>query len=53
VFREVREYTSSMYPAEHQLFVYEDLTRLPTPEMPLRQPVQGGRHEDAVPVCIK
>jgi predicted SAM-dependent methyltransferase len=53
VFREVREYTSSMYPAEHQLFVYEDLTRLPTPEMPLRQPVQGGPHEDAVPVCIK
>lgn len=52
-FGEVREYTSEMFPEEHQLYVYEDMTGWPTAEAPLRQRVEGTRHQDAVPVCVK
>jgi predicted SAM-dependent methyltransferase len=52
-FREVREYASAMFPEEHQLYVYEDMTKWPTAEHPLRQRVEGDRHQDIVPVCVK
>lgn len=52
-FREVREFGSSRFAAEHQVWVYEDMTGWPTPQVPLRQSVPGERHEDVVPVCIK
>lgn len=52
-FSQVREIDSTAFPAEHQLFVYEDMTVWPTPEVPLRQPVAGERHLDVVPVCVK
>jgi len=52
-FREVREYGSEMFPEEHQLYLYEDMTGWPTARSPLRQRVEGARHRDAVPVCVK
>jgi SAM-dependent methyltransferase len=44
---------STSFPPEHQLFVYEDRTVFPTPALPLRPPMPGGRHVDVVPVCYK
>jgi len=52
-FREVREYASEMFPQEHQLYAYDDMTVWPLPEAPLRQRVEGTRHQDVVPVCVK
>lgn len=52
-FGEVREIDSTSFAAEHQLFVHEDMTLWPTPEVPLRQSVPGERHLDVVPVCIR
>ena len=51
-FSDVRVYTSSDFPDEHQTYVYEDRSQLPTSESPLREPIPGGKHEDFVPVCV-
>jgi predicted SAM-dependent methyltransferase len=51
-FRRVDVHSSDSFPAEHQLFVYEDRTQWPTPECPMRRPMQGEKHADFVPVCF-
>ena len=39
------------YPAEYQLYIYEDRSPWPIETMPLRPTIQGDRHVDIVPVC--
>jgi SAM-dependent methyltransferase len=51
VFSRVEKFTSESFPAMYQLFVYEDRSRWPTPECPLRPPMQGEKHIDITPVC--
>lgn len=53
VFSRVETYDSSMYPPEFQLYVYEDRSRFPTVEQPLRSPSPRTRHIDIVPVCYR
>jgi SAM-dependent methyltransferase len=43
--------SSSDFDDRHQLHLYEDRTRFPTPELPLRQPMPGDKHVDFVPIC--
>lgn len=50
-FGRVEVYASESFPPKYQVFVYEDRNRWPTPECPLRPPMQGTRHSDFVPVC--
>lgn len=51
-FSTVETYRSTSFPEENQLYVYEDRTRWPSRECPLRIAMIGERHSDAVPVCI-
>ena len=51
VFSRVEKFSSDSLPAEYQLFIYEDRSRWPTPESPLRLPMSGEKHIDIVPVC--
>jgi SAM-dependent methyltransferase len=53
VFSKVEVHDSVMYPLEHQLLIYEDRSFYPTPERPLRTPMQGGPFKDYVPVCLR
>lgn len=50
-FDRVETIASDSLPARFQLFVYEDRSRWPTEDCPWRQPMQGDRHCDFVPVC--
>ena len=50
-FRRVDVHRSDSFPENYQLFIYEDRSRWPTPECPLRPPMRGTRHMDFVPVC--
>jgi len=50
-FRRVEVYGSDSFPQKYQVYVYEDRTRWPTAECPLRPPMQGEKHVDLVPVC--
>jgi SAM-dependent methyltransferase len=50
-FGKVEVYSSASFPEGFQTYIYEDRTKWPTPECPLRQPMQGTRHMDFVPVC--
>ncbi len=50
-FSRVDSYESGSWPGKHQLFLYEDRTRWPTAECPLRPAMPGERHVDIVPVC--
>lgn len=50
-FTKVNKFTSDSLPAIYQLFTYEDRTRWPTEECPLRRPMPGEKHNDIVPVC--
>jgi SAM-dependent methyltransferase len=50
-FGKVEVWSSNSVPEKHQPFVYEDRACWPTPECPLRPPMQGQRHLDFVPVC--
>ncbi len=52
VFSRVVKFSSESLPEEYQLFVYEDRSRWPTAECPLRPPMPGQRHVDIVPVCF-
>lgn len=52
VFPRVEVYDSLQFPLEHQLLVYEDRSFYPTPERPLRTPMNGGPFRDYVPVCF-
>jgi len=44
---------SSKYDEKYQLYTYEDRSHYPTSTSPLRQPMDGYRHLDYVPVCFK
>ena len=50
-FERVDIFSSETLPSEFQLFVFEDRSRWPTRECPLRTPMQGEKHADIVPVC--
>jgi SAM-dependent methyltransferase len=50
-FKRVEVYSSDSFPAEYQTFTYEDRSRWPTAEFPLRAPSPGEKHADFVPVC--
>lgn len=51
-FRQVDLYRSDDFPERYQLFIYEDRTSWPT-TMPLRPVMDGARHGDVVPVCVR
>ena len=53
VFGRVEVFTSNDFPEKYQLWSYEDRTGYPRPEVPLRTPMAGNRHHDAVPVCYR
>lgn len=50
-FASVECHDSSTVPERFQPWVYEDRSRWPTPQSPLRRPAPGERHADVVPVC--
>jgi SAM-dependent methyltransferase len=50
-FSKVERYSSESLPKKHQLFVYEDRSKWPTKECPLRPPMKGEKHIDIVPIC--
>lgn len=50
-FGRVEVRASDSFPQKYQLFVYEDRSRWPTLECPLRLPMSGTKHADFVPVC--
>jgi SAM-dependent methyltransferase len=50
-FSKVERFSSGPLPKKYQLFLYEDRSRLPTKESPLRLPMPGEKHSDFVPVC--
>ena len=50
-FARIDKFSSDSLPGEYQLFVYEDRSRWPTAECPLRTPMEGEKHVDLVPVC--
>lgn len=50
-FKTVDVQGSEAFPEKYQLFIYEDRSRWPTPECPLRPSMQGVRHADFVPIC--
>ncbi|MGH7942131.1 MAG: class I SAM-dependent methyltransferase [Limisphaerales bacterium] len=50
-FDRVRVYSSESLPEKHQTYIYEDRSKWPTRECPLRPPMAGERHSDFVPVC--
>lgn len=51
-FERVERFDSHGFPAECQVFVYEDRSRWPK-TVPLRLTSAGERHVDIVPVCFK
>lgn len=51
-FQRVESFTSDSFPAEYQLYVYEDRSKWPTAQVPLRTAASGERHLDYVPVCF-
>jgi len=50
-FSKVEIFASDLFPAKYQLFVYENRSAWPTKDWPLRQPMQGEKHPEYVPVC--
>lgn len=50
-FRKITIFVSEDFSENFQTFIYEDRSHWPTPEMPLREPMGGIRHPDAVPIC--
>ncbi len=50
-FARVELHESGDFPAQHQLYVYEDRTGYPNAASPWRTPMPGERHADIVPVC--
>jgi SAM-dependent methyltransferase len=50
-FGSVQVYASDSFSQKYQTFVYEDRSRWPTLECPLRPPMLGRKHADFVPVC--
>ena len=50
-FSNIKRYTSHSFPNIYQLFVYEDRSKWPTDDCPLRPAMEGEKHIDVVPVC--
>ena len=50
-FSKVEKISSCSFPDKYQLFIYEDRTRWPNKECPLRPSMPGEKHIDVVPVC--
>ena len=50
-FSKVEKISSHSFPSKYQLFIYEDRTRWPNKECPLRPSMPGEKHIDVVPVC--
>jgi len=50
-FARIDLFRSNAFPPQYQLFAYEDRTRYPTEESPLRAAMGDERHIDVVPVC--
>ena len=50
-FPKVELFSSDSLPRKYQLYIYEDRSKWPTKECPLRPPMQGEKHIDIVPVC--
>lgn len=50
-FERVEVRSSNSLPPRHQIFIYEDRSRWPTRDCPLRPPMPGEKHPDFVPVC--
>lgn len=51
VFKRVEVYTSSDFPAEHQLYIVQDRTKWPPAGSPKLAPIPGEKHLDYAPVC--
>jgi len=50
-FSKVEKISSESLPEKYQLYIYEDRSKWPTKEFPLRTAMKGERHADIVPVC--
>jgi SAM-dependent methyltransferase len=50
-FSKIEKFSSDILPERYQLFIYEDRTKWPTRECPLRPSMKGEKHVDIVPVC--
>lgn len=50
-FSRVEKFSSDLLPKKYQLFTYENRSKWPTKECPLRPSMQGEKHVDIVPVC--
>lgn len=53
VFSSVEVVTSADVRQEIQPWIHQDRTHFPTPNAPLRPPMDGDRHVEAVPICRK
>jgi predicted SAM-dependent methyltransferase len=51
-FGKVVVFSSKDFPEEYQLHIYEDRGNFPQRKKPLREPMEGEKHDDFVPVCI-
>jgi len=45
-------FSSKDFSESSQLCVYEDRSHFPHSKAPLREPMEGEKHDDFVPVCI-
>lgn len=52
-FTKLDIYSSQDFPSKYQTYIYEDRRKVPSPLMPLREPMRGKKHIDMVPVCYK
>ncbi len=50
-FRKIEQISSDSLPSKHQLYIYEDRSRWPTKECPLRPAMNAEKYLDVVPVC--
>lgn len=53
VFEKVEVWDSTQFPAEFQLYTYENRSKYPTETSPHRLPMEGDHFKDYVPVCYK
>lgn len=50
-FSKIEQYSSESLPEKYQPYIFEDRSKWPTAECPLRPAQKGERHGDIVPVC--
>lgn len=50
-FSKVEKYSSDVFPTKHQVYIYEDRTKWPIKECPLRPSMEGDKHVIIIPVC--